>query len=386
MKKFVRQYENPNVARFNNDLIEKNYDEPLVDYIIDCCKSLEALKYIKFVGYKYITNADEIDISSYITAKSRNKPTSKKDKELKYMHLKDSRFAELRMKFHLSCKGEECEINKKVLIPVPDKQGRYLIYGTEYFMMYQQVDNSTYTTKSSLVLKSMMPVVMKPDRETMKCTTGEEFTAPVYTINIFKNDTDIMLFYFAKIGVQKTLEYYSVDRIMRFVNKVEDTDANLYFSVSSKLYLEVNKHFFEKYQYVRTVAFMVLRPMTNRMTTDVLENKGMWIESIGSIRNSNKNTQYEKGANTLLFFDRLLDDTTKRVLKLHPIHDKNIYSVVRWMIMNFNDLRKKDNLNLDNKRLRCNEYIASLISRAFNERVTYSNLPLNFLIAGISRS
>ena len=37
--------------------------------------------------------------------------------------------------------------------------------------------------------------------------------------------------------------------------------------------------------------------------------------------------------------------------------------------MNFNDLRMKDNLSLDNKRLRCNEYIASLLTQEFSKRL-----------------
>ena len=37
--------------------------------------------------------------------------------------------------------------------------------------------------------------------------------------------------------------------------------------------------------------------------------------------------------------------------------------------MNFNELRMKDNLSLDNKRLRCNEYIASLLTYEFSQRL-----------------
>ena len=39
------------------------------------------------------------------------------------------------------------------------------------------------------------------------------------------------------------------------------------------------------------------------------------------------------------------------------------------MIQNFNELRKKDNLDLRNKRLRCNEYIAALLTKSFSDRV-----------------
>ena len=35
----------------------------------------------------------------------------------------------------------------------------------------------------------------------------------------------------------------------------------------------------------------------------------------------------------------------------------------------FNDLRMKDNCDLENKRLRCNEYIASLLTKEFSRRL-----------------
>jgi hypothetical protein len=84
---------------------------------------------------------------------------------------------------------------------------------------------------------------------------------------------------------------------------------------------------------------------------------------------TNAYNYYEKGLNTLTFFDRMLDEITKDVIKVHDENKKNIYSALRWMIQNFNELRKKDNLALENKRLRCNEYIASLLTKAFSDRL-----------------
>jgi len=78
----------------------------------------------------------------------------------------------------------------------------------------------------------------------------------------------------------------------------------------------------------------------------------------------------EKGLNTLKFIERMLDETTKDILKINDSNKKSIYSILRWMVQNYNELRKKDNMDLTNKRLRCNEYIVSLLTKAFNERMT----------------
>ena len=64
-----------------------------------------------------------------------------------------------------------------------------------------------------------------------------------------------------------------------------------------------------------------------------------------------------------------MDETTKKILKLDDINKKDIYHILRWMMQNYNELRKKDNLSLENKRLRCNEYIAALLTQEFSNRL-----------------
>ena len=160
MKKFLKTYKNTVEDRINYGLINREYDDDLVHYIVDCCKSLEVLRNIKFLGYEYITNEADINTSEYIDAKARGK--GKKKDPTRYMYIQDSRYAELRLKFQLECNDETDIITKKILIPVPDEKNYYTIKGNQYVLFYQIVDNSTYTTKSSLILKSMTPIVLLP--------------------------------------------------------------------------------------------------------------------------------------------------------------------------------------------------------------------------------
>lgn len=366
MKKFLSKYKNPNENNINFGLIERTYDDDLVQYIVNSCKSLEVLKYITFLGYDYTDDESKIDINNYITIRKKNK---KKGDKTKFMYLQDSRYGELELRFKLDCKGESTIIKKKLLIPVPDEKGYYTIKGKKYFMLYQLLESSTYTTRHSLTLKSFMSVSLKRDEKEFTNTEGETYTAPIYMIHIFRKEMVVLLFYFAKIGVMKTLEYFSVNEIIDFKSKEEDKENNIYFQISSKLYLEVNRHFFQKYQYVQSIVFMILSISTNRLCMENINEKSYWVEKIGSVSATNVYNYYEKGMNTLTFFDRMLDETTKKILKVHNKNKKNIYAVLRWMIQNYNELRKKENLDLENKRLRCNEYIASLLTKALSERV-----------------
>ena len=65
----------------------------------------------------------------------------------------------------------------------------------------------------------------------------------------------------------------------------------------------------------------------------------------------------------------IIKETTKKVLKVPDYHSEDIYALLRWIMEEFNELRLKDNLDLGNKRLRCNEYIAALLTKEFSRRL-----------------
>lgn len=365
MKDFLKDYVNPNEDRINEKLVNREHDDDLVQLIINSCKSLEVIEYIKFLGYTFIEDEKQIDLNEYITTRKK----TRKKTDTKYMYLQDSRYVELRLQFKLECKGEMAYVTKKLLIPIADQNGYYTIKGKKYLLLYQLVDSSTYTTRQNLTLKSLMPVILKRTKGVYSDTDGNSYTAPTYVIFIFKKEVDVLLFYFARMGVTQTLKFFQADDVIKFTTSEENKEKNIYFKIKNKIFLEVDRYFFLKYQYVQSIAFMILQIVTNRLTMEDLDNRTFWVEWIGSLNATNAYNFYEKGINTMTFFDRMLDETTKSVLKIDKSNKKSMYSAVRWMIQNYNELRKKDNMDLVNKRLRCNEYIASLLTKAFNERM-----------------
>ena len=192
MREFLKEYSNsnPNKNRLNYGLINKTYDKPLIEYINDSAKSLEVIKNIEFLGSRFVEYESDIDMSKY---ERRRKSKDKKNKqEIKYMSIDDSRVAELILKFRITYKGESEIIEKPILIPMPDEYGYYQIKGKRYILMYQLVDASTYVNKNSVVLKSIMPIFMTRKAFSKKDTEGNEWTCPVFTTRVFKNDIDIM--------------------------------------------------------------------------------------------------------------------------------------------------------------------------------------------------
>lgn len=366
MREFIKQYKNPNEDRINYKLINREYDKPLIEYINDSAKSLEVLKNIEFIGSEFIEYESQIDTNKY---EKRRKSKDKKNKQdLKYTNIDDSRVGELILRFRITFKGETEIIEKPILIPLPDEDGNYQIKGKKYILMYQLVDASTYVNKQSVVLKSIMPIFLTRKSCTKKDTDGNEYTCAIYTTKVFRNDINIIYFYFAKIGVEKTLKYMMVDRYMTLTDEIDDKEEYIYFQISNGFYLKVVRRVFEQSNYVSSLAFMILSICNSKVNSENIHSKAMWIEKIGGIFSVSTN-QYEKGKNILIFLDRMLDETTKSTLRIDEVHKKSMYSILRWQLQNFNELKKKDNMDMANKRLRDSEYIASLLNQELSKRL-----------------
>ena len=68
--------------------------------------------------------------------------------------------------------------------------------------------------------------------------------------------------------------------------------------------------------------------------------------------------------------ERLLDSVTKMNLRLPDIYKSNIYYLLRWLIMDFDSLKNRNNLDLNNKRIRKNEYIVmSSLGKKISENI-----------------
>ena len=215
-------------------------------------------------------------------------------------------------------------------------------------------------------MKYSSTVMKETNKESVEAedVNGTEFLLPIYNVFVFRKEIPIVLFYFAH-GMTWALNYLGVSDVLRFVENLDNAnyEDNLYFQVSTKCYVEVNKAIFLKYQYVQSIVGGIIHTTTNRFTIEDMYNPDIWIKKL-----SNNNT-LEKGRDVLVFFTRMLDESTKKVLLLEQHNKEDIYSICRWIMLNYNELRMKDNLSLDNKRLRCNEYIASLLTAEFSKRL-----------------
>lgn len=359
--------------KLNLPLIRRELDKPLYLYVYETIKSLEVFDSVKILGYEYKEMPNDIKMNEYQRTRSQN-GKKVQEESVEVMHMTESRVNELTIHYELSIdtKAEDGttkvvskKYSKNILIPVADDDGYYMLKGKRYILMYQLVDSTTYSTSNSVVLKSIMPIVLKRKSKVIHDVDRNPFTIPVYSTAIFKNEINMMLLFFAKMGFKEGLMYLSMDKVISLTTSLDDDlDKYMYFKISQEAFVKVNRFAFDESTEVKSVVGMILDAVNNRATVKDMLDTNFWLEKLGHQPNIQQpNFKRAKARNLLLSVDRMMDMTTRRVLNIAADHKDSMYSALRWMFMNYNELKSKRIMDITNKRLRDNEYIASLMTR-----------------------
>lgn len=385
MLQHIREfYRNDNIDKLNYAIMNREFEKELVEYVIDCFKSISyVLKEIELVHSEYTIDENEINQSEYEMTRSNRK----KDQEQKYTFINESRQGELKMYFKVTLPDNTTlNYTVKMLIPVHDDDQYYQIKGKKYISQYQLVETSTYSTNSAITLKSLMPVSIRRDVVTREDINGDEYKMHCYSIYIFNRATNIFYFFLSTYGWDQTLHYFSLDKYMSLVEEVlNDVEEYTYFKINNNIYLKVRTITLAN-NYIQGMIGTLLSPLpvpvgllTRKMSLENIKSKEYWVDRLGSTRTTaNKASHKDMGENCIILFNRMLDESTKGVLRLTERNKSNIYAVVRWMVQNYDVLKKKDNLDLLNKRLRCNEYIASLLNGIISDKIkTFVHRPVS---------
>ena len=373
MYKFLSDYCRSFDDKLNLPLINRELDKELYLYVYETIKSLEVFDSIKILGYEYKDKANDIKLNDYQRTRIQ---TSKKvqDEPIEVMHMAESRCGELTIHYELSIDVKQEDgstklmskkYSKNILIPIKDDDGYYMLKGKRYILMYQLVDSTTYSTSNSVVLKSIMPITCKRKSKVIYDVDRNPYTVPIYFTNIFKNEINMLLLFFAKMGFLESLIYLSVDKVITLSTTLgDDLDRYVYFKISQDTFIKANKFAFDECVEVRSIVGMLLDSVNNRATIENIVDKNFWLEKLGHQPNIQQPAfKRAKAKNLLLSVDRMMDMTTRRVLNISADHKDSMYSALRWMFMNYNDLKSKRIMDITNKRLRDNEYIASLMTR-----------------------
>lgn len=365
-----KYYQNPEEKNINFGIMNREYERSLVEYVVSCFNSIsKVLKEITLTDWVFYTDSDKVNQTDY----DRIRSDKLKDKQQKYVYIKESRYGELIMNFAVDASFEGTRIplkyTVKMLIPIPDKKGYYLMKGNRYILQYQLTESTTYTTPTTLVTKSLMPIRMRRDKLVITDIEGRDYIVNDFKVLVFQKYENVLFFYYTTMGWSNTLEYFGVGKYMQAVPEYDGDPEYTYFKISNNLFIKVRTRAMLN-QYVQTMLGTIMGTMTNRLVYEDLEDREIWTCKIGAFKqNSSKETQFELGNRYILLFNRMLDEATQMSFNIDMHNKRDVYAIIRWMIQNFDELRSKDNLDIRNKRLRGNEYVASMLNETISDKI-----------------
>ncbi len=355
MNDFLSEYCHKNDKKVNPDLFNRSFDKPLVDYVLSTIKNLEVFDAIRLVSYEFITDQSKIENRIDKTLKKDTKIKNNRALE-KIVSSSDQLYDLLVLHFRVSFKGQVENVTRRMLIP-KCVRGHYIKGGNRFVNLIQIVDNSTFVKKNVINFKTTMyPLKIYPTPITLKFIDEEVIKTGMFTMDIFQKEANPLYFFFAKYGVQDTLELFNVGGIMSIVNDIIDEDNYMYLKIKDGIYLEVHEKGFHAHPFIpnffATVA-NILSSDAKNITFKSIYTEDYWLGRLSTIYYKNPNIA--KGRNILTSFTKLIDPYTMYRLKLPKFHKKNTFRIVRWMMVNYAELMKKDSNDLKNKRMRANE-------------------------------
>ena len=338
MLDFINQYKNEKT--FNEYIIKDlRQEDTIYDYLGNVCKALETVKYVKYVGMEVIKDESKIKSKTNIS-------------------IYDSRYEFVRMNFLVKIDEEEKEAHIDLFLPKSiDNNNGYMLDGNRYFGIYQLLDSSTYNTANAVTLKSiLMGTTIKQVNKKIKDKEDKEYMGNEFILELFSHKINIMNYYLPKYGFQKTLKFFKFEKYFQIVEEFSDEENYLYFPIKSGNYVKTPKKSFSK-TLIRNLFFTFYSVFNNKTDLTKLEDLEYWTVVLGRQYTKNTNGQLEKGESIMLSFNRILDQTTQNNLRISEIQKQNMFYLCRWLIFNFNELKKKDNLSLLNKRFRYAEFL-----------------------------
>ena len=393
MRDTVHILKNPLEDDYNIDFIKSVNDYKIEDLVVMSMKEVEAISNITIESYGINYNYDEIDINEHKININFKRKNPYDVKIPKYKYLVDSYYADMWFNIKIETNLNTKIITKHILVPMLTDDGYFILNGKKAKAIWQMVEASVYTQRGKTTLKSRMPIIMyKTVTKEMTDTEGNIYPFKPYsyamdtssknkrfvkkTSNKAKNKfINPFCIFAAKIGLLGAIQFMAIERFVSIVQKDEPEyhDRFAYFPMDT-LYIRVEKIALE-HELIASLVGMLTMLATDEfpITWENVNDPVYWVCRIGIVGTKHDKPLsefYNKGITTIMMIERLLDNMTIRNLRLPEAHKRNIYEILRWMIVQFDELKVKDNIDINNKRVRKNEYIVkATLGRKINDNI-----------------
>lgn len=367
MVDLVAAFSSKNDNKFNDDLILglRNNDK-MVDYIDDACKAIVQLipEYVKYKGFHYLDNRKRM--------LERDEEHDENDykNELR-ININDTYAKEAVFEFTCTFQGQVISQKFSLWIPLLIDNSHFFIRGNKYSCPIQIIDAITFTKKDVLVLKTITRAI-KFEREKIILTDifGNKYNTNKLMIYITRKSIPVLVYYFARFGFFNTLKYFGTDEYIKLYSGdlSSGVPEDKYIFKFGSVYLGVDKKAFESNPVLRMFVATIIASGKRTIDMDYIRNPCRWTMLLGETISIPKSL--EKGVALLKTFTASMDYRTKTIInQLVPGSPRNdIFSVVRWIFVNYVQLCSKDD-GLQNKRLRLNEYLINPFIKMLTEKV-----------------
>ena len=397
-RELIAKYADTYRPKFNDNLFRRN-DDDLINAMRDVIFSCErdAAFTIKVLNFEVIENYDEVnhilweyedaiinkgkktevDENGIPIPVKKSKTSNRKDNQFAYINLKRSDIKLIRVTYFIQITEKKDGLVNDTLvvyIAVPRivDDFYFRINGNMYSAMYQIVDASTYNNsakknakKQSITLKTMfMPVRVYRYNTIIKDVNGEGVPITYFIGNMFSKSLLLMKYIIAKMGIDDAMEFLHIKGI-RIVETYDQSDLedNYVFPVRENVFIIVNKFIYNSVQIAQSFVYTVCVTIGYIKIAgyqDVFKRE-TWLRALGAeFTYKDLDTILEKGESIICSLEFIYDIGTQKDLKLSMENKKDVYSVLRWMMYEFNALRQKDNLDISTKKVRWAEYIVAM--------------------------
>ena len=413
MKEYLKKYSDHNPERFNKKFIMSRGEHNVLEYTKDIFKALEILDEITVE--EVTLNRDE---SSFGPVKMQHKY---------YKSILPSRLDKIHYKIRITPSEnvvmEQIELGvtnqkpKSVTTESFIKEGDiyinkliddcfYINEGIRYFLIYQIVDNATYGTENAVSLKSLlMPITVKQHDVLAQPEFLED---PVelkgFDTLLFSKAVNPILYVFGKDSynslvnvqaqedenqlevwqnyrdeslIEKFNKFFKVD--FKFAEKAVDLveDDRIIFKINNDCFVSINSDKLKNDTLSRAVlgSLLDMRNETKKkkidFSYDELISPWFWIDTLSAFftKNSDYLKKFNKIRTMLISLNRLMDETTRNILKFKDEDKENTLTIVRYIMENFEELMNADSQDLANKRMRLYEYQLYPLRKYFSDQI-----------------
>lgn len=379
MKKFIHDYVENHVDNFNDELFMRS-DEAIIDQLEKIIISIQTqgLFTIKVKGFTVVDNYDDIQIilrKHYERVLKGSKKASD-DNRFNYIDLQESKIKLLIIHYETAYKNERENLDVIVEVPRVVNKFYFFLKGNYYSPMYQIVDASTYnnssskkTKKATITLKTnFQPIRITKFELPVADTNGSKYSLTSFSCFAFNKSVPAIVYLFARYGIMNALTNLGIANYITITND-ECTNEDFCSFKSSKnenIFINVNK-FFISNPLLQHAVVVLLSMIAPGMEVSDLLNTETWIERLGGGFVSQNKLQ--KGLTILKSFESTLDINIQEQIYLPWKYKKDMFTLLQWLLCEFNNLKMKDTMNITTKKVRCAEYIAAIYAKKLTTNI-----------------